>query len=269
MSTNLDRFKADVNRLIEAGHRLQLAIRYECSPERVEEVFQEQLGEKTATFIKELPEFKSKYQAWYSEALALLRQLLPDRVVDFVRHYDAPKGRKSITYESYRIEDYLQGVNVTTGIYKEKVVGPDAAIPHFEQQLAIVQAAQARFESSLFEIRQLVQADLLDSELEAAEELARHKFDRAAGAVAGVVLEKHLAQVCDDHKLTIGRKHPTISDFNESLKAAGVIDVPQWRFIQHLADIRNLCDHGRKPDPTREQVSDLLAGARKVTKTIF
>src|SRR6266700_1134803 len=119
-------------------------------------------------FIKELPRFSEKYQRWYSEAIALLRQLLPDRVPDFIRHYEKPKGRKDITNENYRIEDYLQGLNLTRGM--EKIVGPDAAIPHIQQQLAIVEAAQARFDSSLFDIRQLVQADLLDSELVAAEE---------------------------------------------------------------------------------------------------
>jgi hypothetical protein len=243
-------------------------MKYDCFPDEMRKVFQENLGDKDQEFIKNLPSFATKYQSWYSEALALLRQLLPDRVSDFVRHYEKPKARKSITFENYRIEDYLQGLKVTSG-YQEKIVGPDAAIPHFEQQLAIVEAAQARFESSLFEIRQLVQADLLDSELDAAEELAKHKYFRAAGAVAGVVLEKHLAQVCEDHKLTTGKKHPTISDFYEALKAAQVIDVPQWRFIQHLADIRNLCDHARKPEPTAEQVADLLAGARKITKTVY
>ena len=267
MSTNLDRFKDDLKKLIHTGHRLQLAMKHECFPEKIEDFLKKELGEKTDEFIKELPRFSEKYQRWYSEAIALLRQLLPDRVPDFIRHYEKPKGRKDITNENYRIEDYLQGLNLTRGM--EKIVGPDAAIPHIQQQLAIVEAAQARFDSSLFDIRQLVQADLLDSELVAAEELAKHKFLRAAGAVAGVVLERHLAQVCKDHQLTILKKNPTISDFNESLKAAEVIDVPQWRFIQHLADIRNLCDHGRKPDPTPEQVSDLLAGVKKITKTVY
>jgi hypothetical protein len=268
MSRNLDRFKADLQRVVETGLRLQAAIHYECFPQANEEAAKKHLKEEAAEFIKNLPSFKTKYQNWYSEALALLRQLLPDRVADFVGHYNAPKGRKGVDYGSYRIEDYLQGLIVKNG-YGDKVVGPDAAIPHFEQQRAIVEAAQARFESSLFEIRQLVQADLLDSELEAAEELSKHKFYRAAGAVAGVVLEKHLAQVCNDHKLAIGKKHSTISDFNEALKAAGVIDIPQWRFVQHLADIRNLCDHGRKPEVTPEQINDLLAGTKKVTKTVF
>lgn len=267
MSTNVERFKKDLDSLVNMGHRLRLAIKYECFPEKYEAAFQKQFGEKAAEFIKDLPKFDEKYQRWYSESLALVRQLLPDRLSDFIRHYEKPKARKTFTYENYRIEDYFQGLRVTQGT--EKVAGPDGAISHVEQQVAILEAAEARFESSLFEIRQLVQADLLDSELNAAEELAKHKFFRAAGAVAGVVLEKHLAQVCQDHQVSIPKKNPTISDFNESLKAGGVVDVPQWRFIQHLADIRNLCDHGRKPDPTPEQVSDLLAGVKKVTKTVY
>ncbi len=83
-------------------------------------------------------------------------------------------------------------------------------------------AAKRRFESSLFEIKQLVQADLLDSEIGAAQELHKSGFLRAAGAVAGVVLEKHLGQVCDNHQITISKKHPGIADLNELLKQTGL-----------------------------------------------
>jgi hypothetical protein len=157
----------------------------------------------------------------------LVRRLLPDRLSDFVRHYEKPKPRKDITFESYRIEDCLQGLSVSRGWDKEKVVGPDAAIPHFRQQLAILKSVAARFKSSLFDIRQLVQADLFDSELDAGRELAKHKFTRAAGALAGVVLERHLAQVCDNHGVKVPKKNPTIADLNDALKEGGVIDVPQ------------------------------------------
>jgi hypothetical protein len=34
-----------------------------------------------------------------------------------------------------------------------------------------------------------------------------------------------------------------ISNLNDQLKSADVIAVPQWRAIQYLADLRNLCDH--------------------------
>jgi hypothetical protein len=269
MSTNLDRFKKDLAALLKQGVRLELAMQVECASEQFTAALKKQLKDKADELLKDLPSFREDYQRWYSESLALLRQILPDRVADFVRHYEKPKSRKDIGFENYRIEDYLQGLVVTRGYQKEKVVDISAAIPQFQQQLAIVKAAQARFESSLFEIRQLVQADVLDSEIEAAEVLANHKFSRAAGALAGVVLERHLSQVCADHNLSIGKKNPTIADFNETLKASAIIDLPQWRFIQHLADIRNLCDHSRTPEPTAEQVADLLSGVKKVIKTVY
>jgi hypothetical protein len=266
MPSNLDRYKKDLDSLIAKGDDLHLAIQAECYPKEVEALFKKGGGPKDMLRLKSIPPFAEGYQTWYSESKALIRQLLPDRLTDFVGHYEKPKTRKQITYENHRVADYLQGLTVTSGWQKEKVVGPDAAIPQFRQQLAMLNATKARFESSLFDIRQLVQADLFDSELDAANELAKKGFARAAGALAGVVLERHLRLVCDNHAVPI-KKKPTMAVLNDALKENEVIDLPQWRSIQHLADIRNLCDH---PDePTAEQVKDLLAGVSKVTKTLF
>ena len=195
MMSNLDRYKKDLESLIATGQQLKMSINAECFPEQFETQVKKKLGAKTERFIEALPSFGTTYQRWYSEAKALIRQLLPDRLADFVRYYEKPKPRKDITFENYRIEDFLRGVSVTSGYRKEKVAGPEDAIPHFLQQPAILQAVQARFESSLFKIKQLVMADLFDSDLDAAKELAKKGFLRAAGAVAGVVLEKHLVQV--------------------------------------------------------------------------
>lgn len=269
MISNLDRFKSDLRSLIDRGASLCNALSYEQNRSAFQEVAKEQFGDKTAEYLEKLPNFKESYQGWYSEAKALIRQLLPDRLDDFSRLYEKPKSRKEITYENYTIEDALQGLTVTRGFNKEKVVGPDAAGSRLRQQLAIVEGAQRRFESSLFDIRQLVQADLFDSEVEAAHHLLKNKFTRAAGALGGVVLEKHLGEVCTNHKVPLGKKQPTISDLNEALKSAGVIDTVQWRFLQHLGDIRNLCDHNKRTEPTPEQVHDLLEGVSKVTKTII
>lgn len=271
MVSNLDRYKKDLDSLITKGEQLLFAIARECSPEEFDKAIKKQYKDKAGEFLKEIPSFTDTYQAWYSEAKVLVKQLLPDRLSDFVSHYEKPKGRKSITYETYRIEDCLQGLSVTrtTAWGKETIVGTDAAIPQFRQQLAILKSLEGRFESSLFDIRQLVQADLFDSDLDAAEELAKNKFTRAAGAVAGVVLERHLAQVCEHHDIKIAKRSPVISDFNNALKEANVIDVPQWRFVQHLADIRNLCDHNKTKEPTVEQVDDLVAGVRNISKTLL
>jgi hypothetical protein len=267
MISNLEKYKKDLEALVEKGESLHIAMQNDCFPEQVAKALGSQA--KAKEYIKTLPIFKNDYQTWYSEAKAVIKQLLPDRLSDFERHYEKPKPRKDITSDTYRIEDYLQGLNVTRGWQKERVVGPDAAIPQFQQQLAILKSVSSRFESSLFDIRQLVQADLFDSELETARELIKHGFLRGAGAIAGVVLEKHLAQVAENHNTKIRKKDPTISDFNDLLKNGGVLDVPSWRQIQRLGDIRNLCDHNKDREPTKEEAQELIDGVDKFTKTLF
>lgn len=48
-----------------------------------------------------------------------------------------------------------------------------AIFMRFDVQFEILKSAESRLESSLFDIRQLVQADLLDSELDSAKELLK------------------------------------------------------------------------------------------------
>jgi hypothetical protein len=263
---NLDRFKDDLRALLEQSAMLELALFVKTHGK--EQVL-EDIKELNEENLKKLPQFTVTYEAWYSESLAVIKQLLPDRLQDFKEHFESNKNRRNndITHANYRIQDALNGLRVSRG--SEVIVDHKAAIPHFQQQRAILKAAERRFESSLFEIRQLLQADLFDSEIAAARELAKKKFVRAAGAVAGVILEKHLAQVCDDHGIKVAKKNPGIGDLNELLKTNSVIDVPQWRFISMLGDIRNICDHNKNVEPTNHQVSDLIDGTDKILKTVL
>ena len=102
MATNLDRYKKELDELVSAGELLHIAMQWECYPEAIEKELQKQ-GKKASAFIKILPKVQTEYQSWYSEATAVIRQLLPDRLQDFIRHYEKPKGRKEITYENRRL----------------------------------------------------------------------------------------------------------------------------------------------------------------------
>lgn len=263
MTTNLTKYQADLDRLVDDGFKLLTAMQLEQDPSGVGKQLKQQLGDDAPAYMKDLPIFSRKYQPWYSESKALIRQIIPDRIDDFRRHYERNSSRKMLQWDNYVIEDYLQRLS------RPDVVPMRAGLARMEQQLAIVQSAQQRFKSSLFDIRQLVVADLYDSEIESARALAKNKFYRAAGAVAGVILEKHLAQICANHAIKVAKKNPTIGDLNDLLRAGEVIDVPRWRANQHLADIRNLCDHHKAKEPTAEQVQDLVDGVDKVLKTIF
>ena len=273
MALNVARFKSDIDRLMKDARNLELSLLVQVhGKDEVAKAIKKTSGpnaeNKIDSELNNLISFNVAYESWYSETGALIRQVLPDRLNDFRGHYEIPKGRREITYATYRIHDALKGLRVTRPPYDSVVVDDKAAVPHFQQQMAILMAAQRRFESSLFELRQIVQADLFDSEIESARHLLRNKFLRAAGAIAGVVLEKHLLQVCMDHNIKITKKNPGINDLNQLLKDTGVIDVPQWRQVTFLGDIRNICDHSKDKEPTEQQVHDLIDGTDKVIKTI-
>ena len=233
-----------------------------------------EVGKKVRQTIKELVNgglhsFTNEYQEWYSESLVVIKILLPDRVFDFVKYYEKPNNRKTVTTENYVIEDYLQGLSRKNEYSGKVFFSQISAVPKFIQQLNILKACKKRFESSLFELKQLIEADIFDTELDAAKELNSKGFTRGAGAIGGVVLEKHLAQVCENHKIKVSRKNPTISDLNQLIKDQNIIEIHSWRFIQHLGDMRNLCDHNKEKEPTKKQIEELIAGVEKVTKTIY
>jgi hypothetical protein len=267
--SNSERFHKDIDRLLDKGQELQLAMIASAYTQReAKELFAKSgLGDKDyAKACLDARSFPACYQAWYSESLAMLRQLLPDRVADFRALYERPANRRDISFVNYVMADYLIGLQSTRGL--DVVADTKSAIPKFQNQLSIVAAARARLRSSLFEMRQLVQADVFDSEIASARGLLKGGFVRAAGAVAGVVLEKHLRQVCGDRGIRIPKKNLGISDLNEALRGAGAIDVPEWRRITLLADYRNLCSHGKQKEPTLEQVEDLIDGTDRVLKTV-
>ncbi len=214
--------------------------------------------------------FEKKYQCWFTEVQSVLKQLLPDRLSEFEGFYKSDPRRKTVSAMSYTIQDWLTGLRSSTNYLGEKAFDDfGAVVMRFGTQLEVLRSVEARFESGLFEIKQLVQADLLDSELGASRELLKSGFLRGAGMTVGVVLEKHLTQTCSNHNITVKKQHPTISDLNDLLKNASVTDVPTWRLIQRLGDIRNLCGHNKEREPTKDEAGELIDGVEKITQTLY
>lgn len=213
--------------------------------------------------------FTARYHVWYTRALPAIRTLVPDRMEEFRRQYERDGKRKTIDALNYVIEDYMHGLGAPTDLYDKPLFDTKTAtFIKLNNQLGILSSCSSRLSDILANIKGVLQADLFDSELDAARHLLKNGHIRAAGAVAGVVLEGHLAQVCDNHGIKVLKKAPHINDFNEALKKAGVFDVPQWRRIQSLADIRNLCDHKKQREPTPDEVAELIDGVDKAIKTL-
>jgi len=249
MTSNIEKYKNDIQKLIKSG----------------EAIF------KKMKENKNFAQLRQDYEMWYSESYAIIKIILPDRIFDFSKmYYDDKKKEGLKTYFQHTPSTIIKGndwMEIGDHVIPPKEI--DIAKSIFDSQIGILKSCEKRFDSSLFDIKQLLQADIFKSELDAAKELNKKGFTRGAGAVAGVVLEGHLAQVCSNHTITIKKTNPTINDLNQLLKDNSIIETPTWRSIQHLGDLRNLCDHKKQTEPTKEEIEELIKGVDKLCKTLF
>ena len=214
---------------------------------------------------KNYVKFGDAYQDWYSRAYKVVEYLAPERLEEFTSYYLVDPKRKTIHSRTYVIQDYIQGYVSPASVRRpaNKLV-----TLKITNQAQILMPLSSRIDSVLEDITGHLFAELQDSELIAAGQLKKVSL-RAAGALAGVVLERHLQRASQNHNISIRKKSPTISDLNNPLKDAGVYDLPTWRKIQLLADIRNLCTHQKAKDPTADQIDELISGVNSVIKSFF
>jgi hypothetical protein len=120
---------------------------------------------------------------------------------------------------------------------------------------AILNAAKEDFEGGyLTSIRNLVQAEVYDSELEQARELLSRGYKVPAAVIAGVVLETTLRQLCVDHGLPIGK----LDRMNADLAKTGLYNSLVQKRITALADLRNKAAHGHSDQFTEPDVTELI-----------
>ncbi|WDF77129.1 hypothetical protein PQ469_24905 [Mucilaginibacter sp. KACC 22773] len=267
--TATEQIKTELKRLSNQGVNLFNAMQVEQFPEKMEQHFTQVLKKDYQSFVKTLPIFTQAYQGWYSATQAVVRQFLPGRLADFNGLYEQPKGRKEIRADNYVIEDYLKKVVITAGFDKKVVAGPEDAIPVFQQQINILNSVFDRLDNVLFKMQQVLQSELLDQQLQSARQLAKNQFLRSAGAICGIVLEKHLDQLCQIHQIKLAKKTMTIKDYNDLLKKQEIYSFETWRFIQYLGDLWTLCCRNKKEMPTAKEANDLIEGTDKLIKTIF
>jgi len=218
------------------------------------------------------PDFTEAYQKWYTPALKLVSLLGKDRLDEFCSYYHVDLSRDQLNASTYVIQDYVSGVKPVHST-ATRMTGTDfhsqpVVTSKFASQLGLLKSLSTRIDSVLSDVTGHLFAELQDEELKVASQLVEVNL-RAAGAVAGVILEGHLQQVATNHYISIPKKNPTVSDLNNPLKENNVYDIITWRRIQYLADIRNYCDHKKEREPTEEEVKDLIAGTDKIIKTIF
>ena len=210
--------------------------------------------------------FVFDYQKWYTKSLPTVRTLAPDRIAEFIKYYEVDPKRKSLGYGTYVIQDYIKGV-APSNYHHPDFDTRAQVVQAFLNQIAILSSIADRLDSALADIEGRLFSNLKDAELVTAQALIKVS-PRAAGALAGVILEAHLQRVAVSHDIKIAKRNPTIADLNDPLKQAEIYDIATWRKMSFLADLRNLCSHKKDVEPTVAQVKELLEGVNWAIKTV-
>ena len=240
------------------------------------------------------------YQAWYTKALRVIRQLYPERSDDFQAHYrellalqrstpslpwyrkalrvmhrltarrsQAAKDHEREGHDSARpgspetVRHTCMGMTITPN--GEMIPSVRLTfLAHFSQQLRILSAVRDGLEYVLADVHSTLYGDVENHVLAAVYTLSQHGHRRAAGALAGVLLEIHLAHVATKYRVAVGAKSPDITMLNAALKRGGIYDGESWRFIQRLGALREVWVDSSRHDPTVDELTTFIHGVQTV-----
>ncbi len=196
-----------------------------------------------------------EYEGWYSAAYQLIKDDLPERTSDFSLYYEYQKNKSS----KEGIIDYLQfkgdpGTNSKSDILER-------LLNAFERQRNILLSVQDVVEIKELNLRKLISADVVKTEIDQAEALFVGGFSRAAGVIAGVALERHLKTLCDIDGITYGPRD-TIQPVAQLLRSAGKFDIVEMNRITYLASIRNKCSHAT--GASDDEIKSLIDEVKKI-----
>lgn len=128
---------------------------------------------------------------------------------------------------------------------------PDALM----RMKAVFVAAKDDYQGGyLTSLKNLVQADVFESELQQASELLSSGYKLAAAVISGVVLETALRDLCAREGMPAGK----LDKMNADLTKAGIYNKLQQKRITALADIRNSAAHGKPDEFTESDVESMI-----------
>lgn len=199
-------------------------------------------------------ELISDYTRWFNSAKELIEDNLNDRMAEFINYYERNEARKL-----KGVLEYLDLRERPLTNDREKLYNDFRET--FYMQRAILTSIEGVLETRELKLKDLITADLLDKEIEQAEELFDKGYERAACAIAGVVFESYLENLCDKHSITYTDKD-TIEPKIQKLYRNHIIDKTELKKYKFLGGIRNDCDH--PDDIDSDDIRQLLEEVKKL-----
>jgi len=243
---------------------------------------------------------QATYQSWYVKALRVIRQLYPELAEDFQAHYRTLLAMHRMTSYPSWYRKALRLMLTLTGQRPHDATDPTwdgpygkqaasdtpvsyasmgMAIPgnsetmprvrmmfltRLSQQLSLLNSVRNGLEYVLADLQSTLYGEVSDHTLATAYELFQRGQRRAAGVLAGVVLELHLAKVATKYGVNIRHTSLDLTTLNAALKRNGIYDVEVWRFIQCLGVLEYACVYASAAEPPVDEIAEFLHGVQRV-----
>lgn len=252
---NKELLQKELEKLINEGKELYIMFCYKAqrSFSFSEEEYKVIKKHNTKDFVLE-----KRYNSFYTRTLVIISKILPDRIDEFKECYIS-SNNPNVYYDISRYLLQVQCISL-------KPTYETYAIQQFERQLGFLEAAKDLLNTTIFNIENDIRYNVYIDELDSAEHLLNRGYTRAAGYVAGVVLENHLKTVCKSISTISLDGSETLSKYNILLKKE-IGDV-LWGRIDAISRIRNLCDHAKDCDPTKKDVQFLINETREILQEV-
>jgi len=140
--------------------------------------------------------------------------------------------------------------------------------PTYRAQGILKSAQDDYVKGFVFDMRRLVEAEVLDDLLDQAQQLLESGYYAPAAVVAGCVLEDGLRKLCERSSIELTAT-PKLDSMNSSLAKAGVFSKLVQKRVTAFADVRNMAAHGEWAKFTVEDARDMLQGVRRLMETHF
>ena len=226
-------------------------------------------GRELGAFVKsedlDPRDVNERYQVWYSQTLRLVECVLWERRREFESYYRSDQESRDQPATISAILGSLSGTRAS-GEKREALAGlfdPGLERGTFLRLLGMQLAILASAVPLL-----LAEERRPDRELQAARRLLSKGHRRAAGVVAGFVLERHLSTVAQRHDLALPKSGPSsLRRLHRSLRKAGVCSAPRSRQIERLVKLSDSCVRAKRRISVKV-VSELLSGVEETLRHV-
>ncbi len=239
--------KKAVDRLVAEGESVLETAMWISDEATTAEMTEEEIAE----------DVNHNYHKWYSQAQVLVSAYLPERQAEFEALHAGDK-------HSIGLARRARNFHIKIGDNPREF-----PIQEFRSsmmtQIGIVRSIPGVAELRRLNIKQLLAAELIGDELEAARHLLENGFVRAAGVVAGVALERHLKTMCEKRKIITSNRE-TVGTLNNRLKEC-YEDPTNYKKVGWMAELRATCSHEKGKEPNERQVTELIGAVYKFVST--